>query len=313
MRRLGRFFSTLFGMAVLGCSVLAGWALWTGGVFDGAVAKELRGSSVYIAPGVELDEAAAERIIGNRRLTVAFLEPGADLREACHSTSNAANGTVMVPLSREADEYDRYPCTHTTEDIGTGMVIESMIVRGIDQFRDEPLEALKVMAVNYDQLVRAEVVPDGARTISPSLPRYLIAAAAIGAVVAGAAVLYFGARKAGKLEARRRERLDAADDARTLLGASAAVLAQQIIDLDSRYARLRRGVKTGMATSEQRQFLNKYRKLVADYTKLLPEITTADESRTADLAGKIEALIDRSRALARLDRRLQQRTGRSAR
>lgn len=300
MKRLGQFFSTLFGMAVLGCTVLAGWALWTGGVFEGAVAKELRGSSVYVAPGVELDEAAAERVIGNRRLVVAFLEPGADLREVCDDIDNAANGTVVVPLSAAEDDYDRYPCTRTTDDIGTGVVVETTIVSGIDQFLDKPLEALKVMAVNYDQLVKAGLVPDGARTISPSLPRYLVAAAAIGAVVAGSALLYFGARKAGKLEAARRERLDSAGDARSVLSAGAAVLAQQIIDLDGRYARLSRGRKAGVATSEQRQFLNKYRRLVADYTELLAEITTVDEDRVAELADRVEALSDRGRALARI-------------
>ncbi|MEE3919850.1 hypothetical protein V2I01_20865 [Micromonospora sp. BRA006-A] len=86
-RVLGRLVGTAFGRAVLACLVLAGWALWTGGILDGPAARQVRGSSVYAAPGVDLDRAAAERVIGNRRLVVLIMEPGADLREACEDTA----------------------------------------------------------------------------------------------------------------------------------------------------------------------------------------------------------------------------------
>ena len=303
-RRLGQLLGTPFGLAVLGCLVLAGWALWTGGILDGPIARQVRTSSVYAAPGVELDQTAAEQIIGNRRLVVAILEPGADLRDGCHSVERAAAGTVVLLLSRESDdEYDKYGCAllpgRDDENFGRAAVAESVVSRGVDEFADRPLETLKVVAVNYDLLVRAGTVPDGARTISPSLPRYLIAAAAILAVLMGSTVLYAGARRAGRLTAAVRARREATADRRSGLSAAAAVLAQQIIDLDREYGRVVRadavgrgsrgrpgrgaGVRGGRgdaAGDEQRAFARKYRQLTSEYTELLASIAAAD-SRSA--------------------------------
>lgn len=118
MKRIRRF----FGLAVVGCLVLAGWALSTGGVFDGPIAKELRGSSVYVAPDVGLDERMAERVIGNRKLTVAFMPPGTELSEVCDDVGGAADGTLLVPISQADDEYDVYPCAGFTDDFGEAMV-----------------------------------------------------------------------------------------------------------------------------------------------------------------------------------------------
>ena len=95
-----RFFGSAFGVAVLGCLVLAGWAVWSAGVFDSPVARQLRSASVYVAPGITLDQPAAERVIGNRRLVVGFFEPGADLSDACDSLGSAVDGTLAVMLSR---------------------------------------------------------------------------------------------------------------------------------------------------------------------------------------------------------------------
>lgn len=50
-RLLGGLFGSTFGGAVLVTLVLAGWALWSGGVLDGPIARQVRASSVYIAPG----------------------------------------------------------------------------------------------------------------------------------------------------------------------------------------------------------------------------------------------------------------------
>ncbi len=268
MSRLTRFLGTPFGLAVLGLLVLAGWASWSAGILDGPLAKQVRSSSVYIASGVELDEEAAKRIIGNRRLVVAFLEPGADLRAACHDTENAADGTLTLLLSRGDDEFDRYGCAHLAgaddENFGKAFVAESAIASGADQLVDQPLEALKVIAVNYDGLVKAGIVPDGARTISPSLPRYLIAGGAIIAVLGGAIAVYVGGRRAGKLAAAHREERDSASDLRGSLNARAAVLAAKIIELDRRFP------KAG------KDFKRKYRKLAADYTELVGDLTAED-------------------------------------
>ncbi|MDU0289730.1 hypothetical protein NUG22_10940 [Saccharothrix longispora] len=278
--------TTPFGLAVLGCLLLAGWATWTGGAFDGPVARDVRGSSVYAAPGVDLDEAAAERVLGNRRLVVVFLEPGAeDLRSACRAVDGAAEGTVVLVLSREGvdgDDYDRYGCAllpgRDDENFGKAVVAEMTIARGVDQFPDRPLEALKVVAVNYDLLVRAGTVPDGARVVSPSLPRYLIAGAALAGVVVGAAGLYFGARRAGTAVADLGARRAADTDARTALNAASAVLARQIVALDRDHP--------GRAPDE-------HRRLVADYARLM----ASGEQDPATLLPQVERL---SRRCARL-------------
>lgn len=281
-----RFFRSAFGIAVLGCLVLAGWAVWSGGIFDGPVARQLRTASVYTAPGVTLDQPAAERVIGNRRLVVAFLEPGADLSDACDSLGGAADGTLAVMLSRDGDDFKKYGCSRLPggddENFGKAFVAESMIGNGIDAFTDRPVDALKVMVVNYDLLVKSGAIPDGGRTVSPSLPRYLIAAIAVGAVLLGALALYLASRRAARTALARRERRDAEADARTELAAAAAVLAQQIIDLDRRYAR------------EKGKFAQGYRTLVADYANLLPDL----DRDTPELRARVGKLLTRARKLA---------------
>ncbi|WP_328822600.1 hypothetical protein [Micromonospora rubida] len=289
-----------FRLAVLACAVLAGWALWTGGALDGPVARQVRTSSVYAAPGVDLDRAAAERVIGNRRLVVILLEPGADLRGACHQVERAADGTVVLVLSRDGDDYDTYGCAllprRDKENFGRAAVAEMTVGRGIDAFVGRPLEALKVATVNYDLLVKSGTVPDGARTISPSLPRYLLAAAAIVGVVAGATGLYIGGRRAGRLAATRRSRRDEHADDRSALSAAAAVLAQQIIDLDQRYALADR--RPG---GFDRNFGRRYLRLTSEYAELLDGITAVDgddEAAVRELTERVDALSRRARSIA---------------
>jgi hypothetical protein len=296
MSRIGRFLATPFGLATLGCLILAGWALWSGGILDGPMARQVRSSSVYAAPGTGLDRAAAERVIGNRRLVVLDLAPGADLGAGCDSVRHAAQGTLVLVLSRKGDEFSTYSCALLPgvedENFGKAAVAETTIGAGIDSFADRPLDALKVVAVNYDSLVRAGVVPDGARTISPSLPRYLIAAAAILAVLAGATMIYFGGRRAARLADARRSRREAGTDARSVLNAGAAGLAQQIIDLDQQYALASRP----KATRKQKDFAKQYRKLTGDYTDLLTALAADDDPAT--LSVRVEALTERGRKLA---------------
>ncbi|MEU6074704.1 hypothetical protein [Micromonospora sp. NPDC047074] len=301
-RWLGDLFGTPFGLAALACVVLAGWALWTGGLLDGPIARQVRTSSVYAAPGVDLDQAAAERIIGNRRLVVVLLEPDADLRAGCQQVKHAADGTVVLLMSRDGDEYDTYGCAllpgRDDENFGRTFVAESVVGRGIDTFADRPLEALKVITVNYDTLVRAGTVPDGARTISPSLPRFLLAAAAIVAVVAGATVLYLGGRRAGRLADDRRRRRDENADSRSTLSAAAAVLAQHIVDLDQRYAWAQRHA---FVSDTEESFGTKYLALTSDYTALLDDIAVVDaddEAAVGRLTDRVDELSRRALALA---------------
>jgi hypothetical protein len=280
---------TPFGLAVLGLLVLAGWASWSAGIFDGPLAREVRVNSIYTAPGFELDHEAAERIIGNRRLVVAFMAPGTDLGDACDDTEGAAESTIVLLLARDGDDWDRYGCSDfpggDDENFGKAVVAETTIASGTDQFVDQPLEALKVVAVNYDGLVKAGVVPDGARTISPSLPRYLIAGAAVVGVLGGAVALFVGSRRVGRLAAAHREERDAATDVRGSLNARAAVLASKIIELDRRYPKA------------DRTFQTKYRKLAADYTELVEDLTAEDVD--PDLGRRVDALTDRAGDLTR--------------
>ncbi|MGB3441396.1 MAG: hypothetical protein WBA97_21815 [Actinophytocola sp.] len=288
MSRVTRFLGTPFGLAAVALLVLAGWATWTAGIFDGPIAKEVRSSSVYVAPGLDVDKAAAEKIIGNRRLVVVFLPRGADLGEACDDTSGAADGTLVLLLSPGDDEFEHYGCAQfpgdDDENFGKAFVAETQIPGGADQFHDRPLEALKVISVNYDGLVKAGAVPDGARTISPSLPRYLVAVAAIVAVLGGAVTMYVAGRRAGRQAAGHRAERDTARDALGSLNAKAAVLAKQIIDLDGRYPR---------ADSD---FRREYRQLAADYAELASGLT--DGEVEPGLGPKVEALGDRARELA---------------
>lgn len=289
MRHLLRLLRTSFGVCVVVCLAFAGWAVWSAGLLDGPIAQEVRTSSVYAAPALDLDEDAAERIIGNRRLVVVLLEPGSDLPAACKGLKRAAAGTLVVALSPTDDGYDRYSCSYLGSDLGRSMVIETVVPRGISEFADQPLEALKLMVLNYDLLVKVGTIPDGARTVSPSLPRYLIAAAAVLTVVAGSTAAYVGARRAGRLTARYLARREQVADDRRELSAATAVLAQQIIDLDRGYLRMR--------ASAGRQ----YRQLAMEYAELANEIASSGEltqPEIAKLTRRANSLSARCRKLA---------------
>jgi hypothetical protein len=273
-----------FGLATLACLILAGWALWSGGILDGPIARQVRSSSVYAAPGTGLDRAAAEQAIGNRRLVVILLRTGADLDSTCHRIGRAAEGTLVLVLSRKTDGFDTYGCASFEGDFGQSFVSEQMISQGIDGFADRPLDAVKVVAVNYDLLVKAGIVPDGARTISPSLPRYLVAIAALAAVLLGSAFVYFAGRRAGRVTAAREARRSAATDDRSRAAAAVGVLAQRILDLDA---------KPRPAAAER-----KFRRLAADYADLLQ---AADTIEPVALTGRVEALGKRCQAFEKID------------
>ena len=286
--------ATPFGLAVLGCLVLAGWAGWTGGMLDGPIAREVRTSSVYAAPGVELDRAAAEQVIGDRRLVVVLLEPGADLQTGCASVRRAAAGTLVLLLSAGDDGYDRWGCalvpTDTPAELGRAVAAEYGIQRGIDPFVDRPLEAIKVIAINYDLLAKAGSIPADARTISPPLPRYLVALAAVAAVIGGATAAYAAARRAGRFVARQLAAREDDSDRQSQLRAATAIVARQLIDLDRRYGQL------------PKRSRKRYRRLAARYVELLDAVSAADvqdDDALASLTERVEALGDRCRALLR--------------
>lgn len=277
---------TPFAAAVLGLLVLAGWAAWSAGLFDGELAGRVRTSSVYAAPGIDLDVGAAERVVGNRRLVVVFLDGGADLSQACEDTEDAAAGTLVMFFQPEGDELDHYGCSSLVRDddegdaFGKAFVAENAVAGGADQFVDRPLEAVKVVAVNYDALVKAGVVPDGARTIEPSAPRYVLAVAAVLTVVGGAVAVFLVGRRVGRLAAGRSGGGEALSDARVSLNAKAAVLAQRIIELDRR-----------PVSDEQRR-------LAADYAALAADIAGQEGKVGPGLVERVRVLSERADRLA---------------
>lgn len=283
---MARLIRTPFGAAVLGLLVLAGWAAWSAGIFDGTVARHVRTSSVYVAPGIDLDEQAAERVIGNRRLVVVFLDRDADLAEACDDVEDAAAGTLVMMFKPGDGELEHYGCAQFFDDsddenFGKAFAMETTAPQGADEFLDRPLDAVKVVAVNYDSLVKAGVVPDGARTIDPSAPRYLLAVAAVVTVLAGAVTVFLAGRRIGRLAARRQGEDQAVSDARASLNAKAAVLAGHIIELDRR---------TGK---------DAHRKLAADYAKLATDLAADTDQVDPTLVDRVDLLTERARELRR--------------
>ncbi len=297
-----RYRGRLNGLFVVGavvCVVLAGWGLWTGGAFDDDLQSDLRVSSVYVGDGTDIDEQAAERIVGNRRLVLAWLPPGEDLAEACDELEAPAAGTVGLLLSPGDEEYDTYGCVQLEgaddEGFGAAFVAESQLPSGVDEFVDSPLDALKVVVVNYDSLVRAEIIPDGTRTIAAPLPRFLIAGGALAGVVLGASALFLVSRGAGRLAAARQERRAHAEDARTRLGAAAAVVAGRLLSLDAEYTRR----KPRLNSKRQGEFAKQYGALAASYAEVLPEVhSTHDDESLEDLITKVEELGERCGKLA---------------
>ncbi|MBB3661703.1 MULTISPECIES: hypothetical protein [Prauserella salsuginis group] len=287
-------FKKPFALAVLVAVAFAAWAAITGGLFDGPVASKLRGSSVYAAEDYDFDRDAAAQVIGNRKLTVGFLSPGDDASEVCDDVAGAADGTLFVAMTRDGGDWSTYGCSHhDTDDIGQAMVAETVITRGTGMFVDRPVETLKVMVVNFDQLVRAGNVPDGPRTIDPPLPRYLLAGALLAAVAVGSAVAYAVARAIGKRAAGRRIEAESGDDARSVLNAETGAVSRTIIDLDKAYARAARGSAT-----PQRNFVTRYRRLIDEYVALTREVAAAG-------ADDLDPLVERARGLHRKATRLE--------
>lgn len=313
MRRGWRFLTTRFGLATAACLVLAGWALWSAGILDGPAARQVRSASSWIAPTFGVDPVEAGSIIGNRRMVVIMREDTEERAgDVCDDVRRAADGTVILVLTRSDGEFSSFGCAtmySSDEDIGKAAVVETVMGQGVDEFADRPLEALKIAAVNYDQLVKLDRLPDGARTISPSLPQYLLAVAALVAVVLGAAGTWVAGRRAGRATAIRREERQDRDDLRSRISAGMAEIAQDVIDLDARYAvGAGRTTSTGKLRRADRSFDRDYRRLVVDYTDLMADVTDSDrwgdgDNGAGDMEGRGDETLQRLAArMARLER-----------
>lgn len=224
---------------VVALLAVGGWALVTGGVFDSPVAHTVRSASIWSDPAVGLDDAAARQVIGDRRLVIvvraANATPGA--RDACRDLDAAAEGTVVVILTAEADDWATYGCQYLfdqDDDLGRAAVIEERVSTGVGAFPGRPLDAVRTIVVNYDLLVAFDRIPGDARTFRPSLPRYVLAGAALAAVVLGALGIWWAARRAGRSLGATAATDQVDSDHRAVLSTAMTAIAHALLRLDSR-------------------------------------------------------------------------------
>lgn len=291
-------FTTTYRWVLVGCVVLAGWLLWSGGIFDGQVASTIRSSSVYADASYHLDTVAAQRVVGNRRLAVVFLDTtdGQVAAQTCKDLHRAADGVLVVVVYHGDDGLENYGCAlypdADDDNFGKAYVSEAQIATGISGFADDPLTAVKVMAVKYDALAHAGVAPQEARVIQASAPRYLLALIALAAVIVGAAVLYVISRRAGRAIADVTDESVATADQLAAVNATMAGTAATILQVDGQYS---------APANESAAWLADYRRLAADYAALSAEITRSggDHSAVDVLQQRADALAEHADALTR--------------
>lgn len=157
-------------------------------------------------------------------------------RDACRDLDSAAAGTVVVILTAKADDWATYGCQYLfdqDDDFGRAAVIEERISTGVGAFPSRPLDAVKTIVVNYDLLVAFDRIPDDARTFRPSLPRYLLAGAALAAVVLGALGIWWAARRAGRSLGATAAADQVDSDHRAVLSTAMTAIAHGLLRLDS--------------------------------------------------------------------------------
>ncbi|MEJ7650152.1 MAG: hypothetical protein WKF57_14140 [Nakamurella sp.] len=224
---------------VVALLAIGGWALVTGGVFDSPVAHTVRSASIWSDPAVGLDDAAARQVIGDRRLVIVVRAANAtpSARDACRDLDAAAEGTVVVILTAEADDWATYGCQYlfdSDDDLGRAAVIEERVSTGVGAFPGRPLDAVRTIVVNYDLLVAFDRIPGDARTFRPSLPRYVLAGAALAAVVFGAVGIWWAARRAGRSLGATAAVDQVDSDHRAVLSTAMTAIAHGLLRVDSR-------------------------------------------------------------------------------
>ncbi|MGI8417893.1 MAG: hypothetical protein ACR2P2_17155 [Nakamurella sp.] len=299
--------TTPYRLVLLACVVLAGWSLWSAGIFEGTIASDIRTASVYADASYGLDIPAAERAIGNRRLAVIFLNTsdGGVASQTCKDLDRAADGVLLVIMYRDGTDLQDYGCSllpgaADDANFGNSFVAESEIGNGTDGFAARPLDAVKILATQYDSLARADIVPHDARVIRSSAPRYLLAFIALAAVIAGAALIYFVARRAGRLVADAEDTEVATRDAHVALNARMAGIATRILQLDDRYAVLRKKFGDASATAapaDATRFMSDYRAVAVEYTRVAALVGAEKGDVASSLTDRVGSLADRVDAL----------------
>ncbi|MBE7161974.1 MAG: hypothetical protein INR72_12075 [Williamsia herbipolensis] len=267
---------------------VGGWSVWSAGLFESSIATQLRTSSVWADPSLGLDTAAAERLIGDRRLVVIVRAEGATESESdlCDDLSRAVDGTVALILTAEPDDWDAYGCQYLfdgDDEIGRAAVVETQISGGTGAFPGRPLDAIKVSVINYDLLVTLDRIPSDARSFAPPLPRYLLAAAAIAAVLVGAGTLWLLSRRYGRQLAVRAEQLTDSSDDRAALSATMSSIARELLGLEA---------DTSANRDRRDAAFRRYLRLTSTVTRL-DGIEDDDERTVAvrDAAGSARSLL----------------------
>lgn len=275
-------------------------SLWGSGLFDSEIQREIRVSNVYAEAGVDVDEAEAEQIIGNRQLVVVMLDTPLERRggDICDDLKTVASGSIAVILGSDMRTYGcALIAGYDDENFGKAFVAESQIGRGLAELEDRPLEAMQAMAVNFDLLVNAGIAPQESRSIDPPLGRFVIAGITLGAVLIGALLVYVRGRRVAQLQAQV---IQERNEARGRLAERDSALASagvQILALDERY---REVTATGYsASSSDKKFIRRYTEALKSYTDLNAKATDHDPT-DVELTRQLRAAEELNEKLSRL-------------
>lgn len=143
-------------------------------------------------------------------------------------------------------------------------------------------------------------MPHDARVIHSSAPRYLLAFIALAAVIVGAALVYFVARRAGRAVADAEDAEVVTRDTHIELNARMAGIAALILRLGDRYAVLRKkfgDASTTAAPTDVSRFMSDYRSVAVDYTRVATLVGAEKGDVSTTLADRVGSLADRVDAL----------------
>ncbi|WP_153506589.1 cation:proton antiporter [Cumulibacter manganitolerans] len=199
-RHLTRWLARGEAWLMIACVALGIVAVSGAGVLDDDIQRDIRLSNVYVAPGVDVEEAAAERIVGNRNLVVVYLDGDLGDRGSgvCDSLSGIAKGSFVAILD---EDLDMYGCSllpgADEENLGKAYVAETVMRFGVEMVAEEKIQSARVLASSYDRAVAAGLAPQEAREIRAPFARYLVAAIALGTALVGSLAVYWRGRRLG--------------------------------------------------------------------------------------------------------------------
>lgn len=296
--RNARISASELGLMVV-CLLLTLAMLWGAGLLDGEIAKDVRVSNVYVAPGVDIDEAEAERIIGNRHLVAVYLDGPMDGRgpEICDDLAGVAAGSFVAVLDQDLGMYG---CSFLPgaddedEAFGKAYASEMVMRYGLKMVADDPIQSTRVLASTFDRLVAAGLAPQEARAITPPLGRYIVAGIAGSTTLLGSFLLYLRGRRLGDQIA------DSIDDDISLSGKITrrdnllASVGVRLLTVDERAEEIL-AAPARHRTAADRRFVHLYQRLTREYVELNADVvvTPATAASLDEQLQQVERLADR--------------------